>query len=274
MKKILVVGSINIDLFIKTKKIPIVGETLFGDTFEIFCGGKGANQAVAASRLGANVSFIGAVGDDINGEIALENLKKENINIEAVKVVKGVPTGIANIISSNGDNSIIVVKGANEKVDEQYIDEVKDMIINSDIVLIQNEIPFSGVKKAMQIAKEYDKSIIYNPAPLIDNIDNLCKLATYCTPNEIEAQGIKNMENLIITLGDQGVKYKEVIYPANKVKVIDTTGAGDTFNGALCAALAKDFPINDAIKYGIKASGISIKSTGAQSGMPYEKEMK
>ncbi len=274
MKNIVVVGSINIDLFINTNKLPIVGETLLGEEFNVFCGGKGANQAVAASRLGANVSFVGAVGNDINGEMALENLKNEKINVDAVKIVKDKSTGIANIISYNGDNSIIVVKGANEKVDDIYIEEVKDTIINSDIVLIQNEIPFSGIKKTMQIAKEYNKVIIYNPAPLIDGIDYLCKLATYCTPNEIEAKGIEAKEDLIITLGDKGVKYKDVIYPANKVKVIDTTGAGDTFNGALCASLAKGNSIEKAIKYGIKASGISIKSIGAQSGMPYEKEMK
>ncbi len=273
MKKIIVIGSINIDLFITTEQIPKVGETLHGQGFHLFQGGKGANQAVAAARLGAKVSFIGAVGADENGRFALDNLQKEGINTESVRVMPDLPTGVANVISCNGDNSIIVVEGANGAVDDKFITEFENVIKDGDIVLLQNEIPISGVKKAIELANNYGVKVVYNPAPYKDEASDLCKLATYCTPNEIESIGIKNKDNLIITIGEKGVKFNEVIYPANKVSVVDTTGAGDTFNGALCASLSKEDDIEVAIKYGIRASGIAIQKTGAQTGMPYEKEM-
>lgn len=273
MKKLVVIGSINVDLFIKTDKIPDVGETLLGNDFSILQGGKGANQAVAASRLGADVSFIGAVGNDENGTLALSNLNNEQIDTSCVTVFDNVPTGVANVISCNGDNSIIVVPGANSLVDDRYVEMMKDKIISSDIILLQNEIPVSGIKKAIEIANEHSKTVIYNPAPFIKEANQLSTLVTYCTPNEIEASEMKINDNLIVTLGEKGVKFKDEIYPANKIDVVDTTGAGDTFNGALCASLAAGNKIGTAIQFGINASGIAIQSVGAQTGMPYRKDL-
>lgn len=273
MKKIIVIGSINVDLFITTNKVPKVGETVHGNDFNIYQGGKGSNQAVAAARLGADVSFIGAVGNDENGTLALSNLKNQGIDTSCVRVIDGLPTGVANVISCSGDNSIIVVEGANGAVDDEFISEMEYKIIEADIILVQNEIPFSGVRRALEIATEHNKISVYNPAPYIDETNQISKLATYCTPNEIEATGINNKDNLIVTLGEKGVKYNYITYPANKVEVVDTTGAGDTFNGALCACLSSGKSIEEAIKYGINASGIAIGAVGAQSGMPYKEEL-
>lgn len=273
MKKIVVIGSINIDLFVKTSKIPKVGETLLGEGFNIFQGGKGANQAVAAARLGGDVRFIGAVGDDENGKLAIDSLNNEGINTKNIAVIPNVPTGVANVISCSGDNSIIVIEGANKFVNAQYIKSLEAVIKDSDIILLQNEAPFEAVEEAIRIGNENDKIVIYNPAPFKPESLEVSKLVTYCTPNEIEAKDMDTTNNLIITLGEEGVKYKANIYPANKVEVVDTTGAGDTFNGALCTSLAKGKTIEEAIKYGINASGLAIQRVGAQTGMPYESEV-
>lgn len=273
MKSIVVIGSINIDLFVTTNQVPQVGETLHGIDFNLFHGGKGANQAVAAARLGAPVSFIGAVGDDENGRLAINSLNVESIDTSCVEVISGIATGVANVISCQGDNSIIVVEGANGCVNSEFVSAHESKIRGSDIVLLQNEIPFSGVKKAIEIANKYNKIIIYNPAPFTSETNEVSELVTYCTPNEIESVDINYKQNLIVTLGEKGVRFKELVYPANKVKVVDTTGAGDTFNGALCASLAKGNSIVDSIQYGVNASGLAIQKVGAQTGMPYEKEI-
>lgn len=273
MKSIVVVGSINIDLCTRTEFTPKLGETVFGQNFDILQGGKGANQAVAASRLGANVNFIGAVGNDSNGELALNNLKNEGINIDGVEIIEGIPTGVANVIMCKEDNSIIVVGGANDKVDASFINKKRHIIEAADIVLVQNEIPSEGVRATLEIAHNSKKVIIYNPAPLTEETYELSKYATYCTPNEHESKGFKTKSNLVITLGERGVAYAGAIIPARKVVVVDTTGAGDTFNGAFCCALAQEKTVVEAIKYGIKASAYTIQSIGAQTGMPYKRTL-
>ncbi len=274
MKKIVVIGSINIDLFVSTNSLPQVGETVLGTSFELFTGGKGANQAIAAARLGANVSFIGAVGADQNGKQAIKNFEDHAVDISGVKVICDAPTGVANVVACNGENSIIVVPGANEYVTSNFVYNAKEIIANSDILLVQNEIPSDGVKAAIEIANSYGLTIVYNPAPYTSASNSLCELVTYCTPNEVEANDIQVRDNLIITKGADGVEYQNKKFPAQKVKVIDTTGAGDTFNGALCASLAKDNSIDMAIKYGIKASAVAIQAAGAQTAMPYEGDLK
>ncbi len=273
MKKIVVIGSINIDIFLKTNIMPQIGETVIGESIELLNGGKGCNQAVAAARLGGDVSFIGAVGDDDNGKFALKNLENEGINTSFVKIIPGVSTGVANVVSCNTDNSIIIVAGANEHVDEVYIENCQEKIIEADIILIQNEIPISGIKKAIELANEHHKIIVYNPAPFINEAVQLADEVTYCIPNEFEAQKIKTHENLIITLGAKGVKYNEQIFAANKVSVVDTTGAGDTFCGAYCVSIANGNKPKTAIEFAQKASSIAIQSVGAQTGMPHLKDI-
>ncbi len=273
MLNILVIGSINMDLFINTDLVPQVGETVIGNTIDYLHGGKGANQAIAAARLGGNVKFIGVVGDDSNGLSAIDNFKESNVDVSCITIEKGVSTGVANVVSNSGDNSIIIIKGANDILDDKFIDDFEQQIVNCDFVLIQNEIPLSGVKRILELANQHNKKSIYNPAPFVPGSEELCKLATYCTPNELEARSIPDLDNLIITKGAEGVFYNSKLYPSRKVEVVDTTGAGDTFNGALCAALSFGASIEEAITLGIDASAIAITKRGAQTGMPYKEEI-
>ncbi len=271
--KILVIGSINIDLFIKTDLKPDIGETVIGESFVQLHGGKGANQAIAAARLNSDVTFLGAVGNDQNGKLAIKNLEDNNVNTNHIQVIDGVATGVANVISYQGDNSIIVVKGANEYVDVDLIKQKEQLIIDHDIILLQNEIPLTAVKQAIDLANKHGKTIVYNPAPYVDGSEWLIKDVTYATPNEHEAKTLDKLDNLITTMGELGVMYQSELIKAYKVTPVDTTGAGDTFNGAFCSALTKGMNVIDAIKFGNRASSIAIQTVGAQVGMPYIEDM-
>lgn len=280
--KIVVVGSINMDLVTSVKKVPVAGETVMGETFATMPGGKGANQAVAAARLGAEVSMIGCLGRDYLGDELLEVLKKEGIQTEAVKRVEG-SSGTASIILSEGDNRIIVVPGANHKVKPEWIEENRSLIEESDLLLVQLEVPLNCVQKALEIAKAAGTTTILNPAPITQLPAEIVQSADYITPNEHEYQALledfSNEElysKLIITLGDEGVLYyedgKKRQIPAHSVKVCDTTGAGDTFNGALGVAICEGSKLGEAIRFANKAAALSITKMGAQKGMP-TKEM-
>jgi len=254
-----------------------------GKTFSLIPGGKGANQAVAASKLGADTYMIACVGNDSNGEFSLKNLNDMGVNTRGVKIVDEVPTGLANIIVADNDNSIIVIPGANYAIGKDLIDENKKLILSAGMVLLQLEIPMEVVEYVVDICFENKVRVLVNPAPAAPLKKSLIDRATYITPNEHELKLIfdnldtdevlkKYPNKLIVTMGSKGVKYhdgKEIrVIPSNKVDVVDTTGAGDTFCGALAAALVRGDSIRDAIIFANKAAAFAVTKLGAQSGMP------
>jgi len=290
MSRISVVGSINVDLVVKTKKRPMKGETVFGEKFTLKPGGKGANQAVAISRLEGKVKMFGCVGDDIYSNMMLENLKTNNVNTKNIKKIKNISTGIASITVSENDNSIIVVKGANDYVDIEYIKSVEDEILKSDYILMQNEIPIDTIKYVVSLCLKNNIISIVNPAPAEKMDFKTLEMIDYLTPNEHEAlkiiEGINEVDEIlkkypkkiIVTLGEKGVKYYDGKYiknaPANKnINIVDTTGAGDTFSGAFVKAISEKMSIDEAVKFSQVASVMAIEKFGAQEGMPTLKEL-
>ncbi|MBM4761293.1 ribokinase [Bacillus sp. B15-48] len=282
---ITVIGSINVDLITGTNRLPSQGETAIGETFETKPGGKGANQAVAAARLGANVQMIGCVGEDKNGSDMLEALANENILTNMIKKVPNINTGVANIILSNQDNRIIIVPGANNEVTPEYVQQYEKEILASDLVLIQFEIPVETVLFCLDLCAANKIPIIVNPAPAKTIPFDYWNKATYITPNEGEAAQLFNAnpmtadldDKLIITKGEHGVSYRvndeRLMIPAYQVTPVDTTGAGDTFNGALCVALSEQQTMEQAIKFANAASALSVQKFGAQAGMPTRAEV-
>ena len=291
MNKIVVVGSINVDLVFTSDIRPKAGETVLGNDFKLIAGGKGANQAVAASKLGAEVTMIGCVGNDSNGQFTIENFENINVNTSCIEKIENIPTGVANIIVAEDDNSIIVIAGANYKVDKTLIDKYKKEIVDADIVLLQLEIPMDVVEYTLNLCYENNVKTILNPAPAVKLKKEIIEKATYITPNEHECKiilGAKKEVNieeilkqypnkLMITMGEKGVMYFDgeniVNIPACKVEVVDTTGAGDTFNGAFARAIVNNFELKEAITFANKASSKSVTKLGAQAGMPTLEEL-
>lgn len=288
--KLAVVGSINMDMTVTAERIPLKGETLLGDSIHYIPGGKGANQAVAMARLGAEVEMFGCVGDDSNGEKLLENLRKEGVGIRHIKVLKEVPTGIALITVGENDNTIIVVPGANGQVDQIYADSIKEELEAFDMVVLQQEIPLETVHDLICFCAENGIKVILNPAPAAKVPLDIIEKVTYLTPNEHEAVLIfgeeetteellkKYPEKLVITQGSRGVsvcrKNGEVLtVPARPAIVADTTGAGDTLNGAFSVQIAKGEPIAEALRYANTAASLSTEKFGAQGGMPTAEEV-
>jgi len=286
MGKVVVVGSINVDLVFTSSIRPKAGETVLGQDFHTIPGGKGANQAVAASKLGSHSYMIGCVGSDSNGEFSVKNLKDMKVDVTCIEKVEGVPTGVANIIVAEGDNSIIVVPGSNYELTKKIIFKNKNVIQDADIVLVQLEVPMEIVEYTVELCNLYNVKVILNPAPAVKLSEKLIQDSTYITPNEHELKIIFGKENcknideilkqypnkLIVTLGSEGVKYfdgNEIRnLPAYEVEIVDTTGAGDTFNGGLASALVRGESLENSIKFANKAAALSITKLGAQSGMP------
>ncbi len=283
MGKIVVVGSINADMVFTSDIRPKAGETVLGNSFSLIPGGKGANQAVAAAKLGAESFMVGCVGNDPNGEFSINNLKSMGVNTDCVEILNGVSTGVANIVVAENDNSIIVIAGANSCLTEDVIDKHKDIILSADMVLMQLEIPLSTVEYTLKLCAENNVRVLLNPAPAAELNSSIIEKTTYITPNEHELKllfGENNTEDvlrqypnkLIVTMGSEGVKYfdgNEIrLIPSAKVEVVDTTGAGDTFCGSLGSALVRGENLEDAIRFANKAAGFSITKLGAQSGMP------
>ncbi|WP_163581777.1 ribokinase [Gracilibacillus saliphilus] len=273
--KITVIGSINMDLVTETDIMPVQGETVRGANFQTVPGGKGANQAVAAARLGAEVTMVGRVGDDQFGDVLMDHLRKENIQVDHVDHVRDTPTGLANIILSEQDNRIIIIAGANGKVTKDYIEQIKAAILESDYVLLQFEIPKDTIVYSMALCHKHGIPMIVNPAPAMELDQAIWEQVTYITPNETERQqlfGNQPNEKLIITKGKQGVSFveagKEQEVAGHPVDVIDTTGAGDTFNGALAVALAEGQALTQAVTFANAAAALSVGKIGAQGGMP------
>ena len=288
MKKIMVIGSISTDFNVQTDRRPKVGETVKGQSFSTSFGGKGANQAVAAARLGANVHMVGTVGSEEFGHLLIDNLEANGISTTLVEQVNNVESGSAHIILADNDNSIIYIPGANNEFKEERLDKLKDEMKTAEYVIIQNEIPMPIISGLIEICDELSVKIIYNPAPAEEMDLDLIDKVTYFTPNENEfsllfpeltlEEGLKTYPNkLIITLGDEGVAYsngEEIIQiPSYKVKVKDTTGAGDTFNGALAYALSVDADLKTSIRFANLVAAISIQKDGAQGGMPTLEEV-
>ncbi len=285
---IVVVGSINTDMVTETIKFPKVGETIVGNNFSVLFGGKGANQAICASRLGAEVSFIGCVGADGNGFAAIENLKSNNVNTKYIKKIKDIPTGVAQITIADHDNSIIIVKGANNEVTKEVIDDSLSLIETADLVLLQLEIPLETIEYVVDICNQKGITTVLNPAPAANLSKELIAKVTYITPNELECKEIfkedyeqllkKYPNKLIVTKGSKGVDFYDgeniINIKAHVVDVVDTTGAGDSFNGALSVGIVNNMDLLDAIKYGNKVASISIQKLGAQVSMPYKEDLK
>ncbi|HEY4600250.1 MAG TPA: ribokinase [Cerasibacillus sp.] len=275
--RVCVVGSINMDVVMTTKKMPAQGETVLGEQFATYPGGKGANQAVAAARLGSEVTMIGAVGDDVFGHDLINHLKKEGIHSEGVMVIQNEPTGVANIILSNNDNRIIVAPGANHQLTPDVVKQHRQLIEQSDVVLLQLEIPLETIAYTVDLAHACGIDVILNPAPFQALPGELLHKVTYVTPNETEAEAmhvhkldVQLQHKIVMTLGEQGVhiiKNDELI-PAFTVPVVDTTGAGDTFNGAFANQLARSQPLDCAVRMANAASALSVTKMGAQGGMP------
>jgi ribokinase len=284
MGKTVVVGSINVDLVFTSEIRPKAGETVIGSTFSTIPGGKGANQAVAASKLGASSCMVGCIGNDQNGEFSINNLNLMNVDTSCIKKTDNAPTGVANIVVAEHDNSIIVIAGANYEITKEDIDKCKDVILSADIVLLQLEIPLDVVEYTADMCRKNNVRVLLNPAPAVELPKTLIENATYITPNEHELNIILGKQNnvdetikmypnkIIVTMGSRGVKYFDgsemKIVPSYNVEVVDTTGAGDTFCGGLAAALVRGDNLEDAIKFANKAAAISITKLGAQSGMP------
>lgn len=288
MAKITVVGSTAMDLVVTTSKRPGAGETVLGESFKTVPGGKGANQAVAAARLGAEVSMIGCVGDDHFGQLLLSNYKSNGVITDNVEPVTGMETGTAHIVLAEGDNSIVVVKAANDRVTPAYVDRAVDVIKASDIVLIQQEIPEETVIHVSELCAKYNVPLMLNPAPARPVPQVVVEKAAYITPNEHEAailfgdeplgEVLRRYPNkLFVTEGKNGVRYfdgtQEVLVPGYKVEAVDTTGAGDTFNGAFAVALAEGMSLQNSLKFANRAASLSVMKFGAQGGMPTRSEV-
>ena len=285
MPNIAVVGSISMDLVAVSKKRPKAGETVIGEAFHTIPGGKGANQAVAAARLGANVAMVGAVGNDDYGTVVRKNLENERIFIDYVVPVTDRTTGIAHIVLAEEDNSIVVVQGANALVNKSVVDRSKDLLVKADMVVLQLEIPLETVKYVLAICEKHNIPVMLNPAPAQVLSEEILEKATYITPNEHECRIVlddfkspiedllaKYPNKLLMTEGSNGVRFHngtEIVHvPSIAVDVVDTTGAGDTFNGALAVALSEGETLQKAIRFANIAGGLSVTKLGAQGGMP------
>ncbi|MNS80058.1 Ribokinase [compost metagenome] len=288
MVKIGVIGSCAVDLVVTSNKRPSAGETVLGESFKMVPGGKGANQAVAAARLGAEVIMIGRVGEDNFGEVILNNFKSNGVSVNNVEPVTYIESGTAHIVLAEGDNSIVVVKGANDLVTPEYIKQKLDLIREMDMILIQQEIPEETVVLVSQICAEMNIPLLLNPAPARAVDPSVIENASYLTPNEHEAaivfDGLSTAEalrkypnKLFITEGAQGVRYhdgtQEVLVPAYKVEAVDTTGAGDTFNAAFAVALAEGKSVYESVRFANRAASLSVTKFGAQGGMPTREEV-
>ncbi|MCY6369035.1 ribokinase [Clostridium ganghwense] len=302
MNDICVLGSMNMDIVLKVNRMPKVGETILAEGLDNIPGGKGANQAVACSRLGGNVYMISKVGIDGNGEVLIKELVKDNINVDFIFKDKIHPTGTAIItVDDEANNSIIVASGANMCINKSEIIKAAEVIKKSDIIISQFETPIESTVEAFKIAKDKGKITILNPAPAKDIDEELLKYTDIIIPNETEAYEltgveVKTLEDakkaaerlfqkgvnfVIITLGSKGAaivtKENAEVIPAHKIDAVDTTAAGDSFIGAFASKLdIRELSFNNikqAIKFGNKVSAIAVQREGAQPSIPCLEEI-
>ncbi len=298
MPKIIVIGSSNTDMVIKTAKIPAPGETILGGNFFMNPGGKGANQAVAAARLGGQVHFICKVGQDLFGDMAKKQFQGAGIQTDFVYQDVEYPSGVALInVDAKGENSITVASGANGQLSPSDIEEASSIFQRGDYVLIQLEVPLPTVTFAIEMAHQKGLHVILNPAPAADLPDSIFPRLHAITPNETEASlltGIslndpdfarkaadvllrKGVPHVLITLGAQGVWYATAFeshhMSAPQVEAQDSTAAGDCFNGSLVVGLSQGMTWPESIAFACKAAAISVTRMGAQASMPYLHEL-
>lgn len=297
-KKIVVVGSTNMDMVVKTSHIPTPGETVLGGSFFMNPGGKGANQAVAVARLGGNVLFVSKIGNDVFGKQAAQLFQAEGIDTSRIFSDEKLPSGVALItVDAAGENSIVVAPGANANLLPADVKGALKGISTGGIILLQLEIPLATVQYVAAYAAEKDIMVILNPAPAAILPAQLLSHIDVITPNSTEASMIAGINvldietakqaatrirelgvgNVVITMGAAGALVLEggvfTHIPARKVQPVDTTAAGDVFNGALAVALSEDKSLSDAVRFACEAAAVSVTRLGAQSSIPYRNEL-
>lgn len=297
-KGILVIGSSNTDMTVKTMELPRPGETVLGGVFTMGAGGKGANQAVAAQRLGGNVKFICKVGKDIFGDNSISQYKQEGLDTSGI-LRSELPSGVALIsVDQHAENCIVVASGANGDLSEADIDSFEKDLKECAILLLQLETPIPSVLKAAKIAHEAGATVVLNPAPATALPEEIFRYIDLFIPNETElstfsglqvtnaeeaekaaaAMQAKGVGKLIVTMGSKGALICEggpgVFVPAHKVKAVDTTAAGDTFCGALCVAVSEGKSLKEAAEFACAASALTVQKMGAQNSIPYRKDLK
>lgn len=295
---ILVVGSLNMDLSVSMTAMPAKGETVLGESLSYQVGGKGANQACAAGKLNGRVKMLGCVGEDEFGKRQIESLEASGVEASCLKRSRERPTGMAFIyVDRHGDNSIVVVPGANRDCDVSYLKEQEELFRWCDYVVLQMEIPEDAVLYAAQKAKKEGKTVILNPAPAPDELpDELLEMVDYITPNETELHKLsgrdagagsvgeaaeyfikKGVKHVIVTLGEKGAmlvnKQEKVMFAAGKVQGVDTTAAGDCFNGAFAVGLAEGLEPGEAIKFANRAAAVAVTRRGAVESLPWRDEV-
>lgn len=292
MKKCAVIGSINTDMVARTPRFPAPGESIIGSVFRTEFGGKGANQAIALARLGAEACMAGKVGDDLFGKKYLEHLIEEKVNVDCVAVETGETTGVADIwVADSGENSIISIPGANAKCDLDWLNAALERLSDCDIFLLQLEIPHETVGAALKKLRGMGKTVILDPAPAVPLPAEWLACADYITPNETELEILtgdlpknatvearirrlvgENNRMVIHKRGAEGafIGTKDGVLPVSgfKVKAVDTTAAGDTFNAGLAAGLAMGKPIEECVRLANAAGALAVTALGAQGCMP------
>lgn len=295
MSRITVVGSSNVDLIATVKALPAPGETVLGKNFVQAMGGKGANQAVGAARLGADVTFVARIGDDAYGEACLSAYQTEGIQTDFVLKTPATPNGVALIgVADNGENNIIVISGANMKLTPQDVQQATEVIRGADVLLLQLEVPLESVMAAAEIAHQHGVKVILNPAPYQELPRELLQKVSVLTPNEHEAAQMLNhapqtdealangllgmgVQGAVITRGAQGAlvagSWGRVTVPTYPVKAVDTTGAGDAFNAGLAVAMAEGRSLHEAAQFAAAVAALSVTKTGAQPSLPTRAEV-
>lgn len=292
--KVVVLGSINYDCVAKAKRLPKKGETVKGTSFQTFIGGKGANQAVQLTLLGADVTFIGKIGNDQVGSHLKQSLQAKGVNVEYLKVDGSTNSGAANInIDQNGNNTLVYVPGANQRIRKQDIDAAVNKIKTADIFITQNEVNLNMIEYGLKVAKKYGVITILNPAPAVNLPQEILEYVDYITPNETETEeytGIlledssealksaanwfinRGVKHVVITLGEKGSYYYDtddkLCLPAFKINAIDSTAAGDAFNGGFAYVIGSGGSIEEAMSMGSACGALAASCPGAQWSLP------
>ncbi|MFD0618204.1 ribokinase [Paenibacillus sp. GCM10027629] len=295
--KVVVVGSLNMDIVVQSSRFPESGETLFGQEVHFIPGGKGGNQAVACARLGHDTVMLGAVGEDSFGKSLIASLQASGVSTEHMKQTNAAATGIASITLTPDDNTILVVPGANGSLTAEDIRAWSSVIAEASMVLVQLEIPIEAVAAAVDIADQHGIPVILNPAPACDIPDHILRKVRYITPNQTELRAITGIdpsdaglesvmdalleqgpEVVIATLGSKGAAWKKKggslqYMAAHRLEVVDTTGAGDAFNAGLACALSKGQEIETSVRFAVGVSALAVTKFGAQDGMPVKEDV-